>query len=32
MVIAPVVRVELAPAAELSATERGRGGFGSTGR
>jgi dUTP pyrophosphatase len=32
MVIAPVVRVELAPAAELSATNRGGGGFGSTGR
>jgi dUTP pyrophosphatase len=32
MVIAPVVRVELAPAAELSATPRGGGGFGSTGR
>ena len=32
MVIAPVVRVELAPAAELSATKRGGGGFGSTGR
>ena len=31
MVIAPVVRVELAPSAELSATKRGRGGFGSTG-
>ena len=32
MVIAPVVRLELAPAAELSATDRGGGGFGSTGR
>jgi len=32
MVIAAVVRVELVPAAELSATERGSGGFGSTGR
>jgi len=32
MVIAPVVRVELAPAAELSATRLGGGGFGSTGR
>ena len=32
MVIAPVVRVEFAPAAELSATKRGGGGFGSTGR
>ena len=32
MVIAPVVRAELAPAAELSATQRGGGGFGSTGR
>ena len=32
MVIAPVVRVELAPAAELAATKRGDGGFGSTGR
>jgi len=32
MVIAPVVRVELAPTAELSATPRGGGGFGSTGR
>jgi dUTP pyrophosphatase len=31
MVIAPVVRVELAPSTELSATERGSGGFGSTG-
>ena len=31
MVIAPVVRVELASAAELSATNRGGGGFGSTG-
>ena len=32
MVIAPVVQVELVPAASLSATERGSGGFGSTGR
>ena len=32
MVIAPVVRVELVPAAALSATKRGSGGFGSTGR
>ena len=32
MVIAPVVRVELVSAASLSATERGDGGFGSTGR
>jgi dUTP pyrophosphatase len=32
MVIAPVVRAELAPATELSATKRGGGGFGSTGR
>jgi dUTP pyrophosphatase len=32
MVIAPVARVELVPAAELSATDRGSGGFGSTGR
>ena len=32
LVIAPVVRVELAPAAELSTTKRGGGGFGSTGR
>jgi dUTP pyrophosphatase len=32
MVIAAVVRVELVPAAELSATKRGGGGFGSTGR
>jgi dUTP pyrophosphatase len=31
MVIAPVVHVELAPSAELSATKRGSGGFGSTG-
>ena len=31
MVIAPVVRVELAPSTELSATKRGSGGFGSTG-
>ena len=32
MVIAAVVRVELVPAAELSATKRGSAGFGSTGR
>jgi dUTP pyrophosphatase len=32
MVIASVVRAELIPAAALSATERGSGGFGSTGR
>ena len=32
MVIAPVVRVELAPASELAETKRGGGGFGSTGR
>jgi dUTP pyrophosphatase len=32
MVIAPVTRVELVAAATLSATERGSGGFGSTGR
>jgi len=32
MVIAPVTRVELVRAASLSATERGGGGFGSTGR
>ena len=32
MVIAPVVQVELVLAAELSATDRGGGGFGSTGR
>jgi dUTP pyrophosphatase len=32
MVIASVVRAELVPAATLSATERGSGGFGSTGR
>ena len=32
MVIAPVVRAELAVAASLSATGRGSGGFGSTGR
>jgi dUTP pyrophosphatase len=31
-VIAPVARVELVPATELSATDRGSGGFGSTGR
>ena len=31
MVIAPVVQVELVSAARLSATERGSGGFGSTG-
>jgi dUTP pyrophosphatase len=32
MVIASVVRAELVPAASLSATKRGGGGFGSTGR
>jgi dUTP pyrophosphatase len=32
MVIAPVVQVELVPATSLSATDRGGGGFGSTGR
>ncbi len=32
MVIAPVVQAELVPATELSGTERGSGGFGSTGR
>ena len=32
MVIAPVVHVELVPAVELSTTQRGGGGFGSTGR
>ena len=32
MVIAPVSRVELVPAASLTATDRGGGGFGSTGR
>jgi dUTP diphosphatase len=32
MVIAPVIQVELIPAASLSATDRGSGGFGSTGR
>ena len=32
MVIASVVRAELVPAAALSATDRGGGGFGSTGR
>jgi len=32
MVIAPVVRVELVAAAGLSTTDRGSGGFGSTGR
>jgi dUTP pyrophosphatase len=32
MVIAPVARAELVSAAELSTTERGSGGFGSTGR
>jgi dUTP pyrophosphatase len=32
MVIAPVTRVELVPAISLSATDRGSGGFGSTGR
>jgi dUTP pyrophosphatase len=32
MVIAPVARVELVPAAALAVTNRGSGGFGSTGR
>ncbi len=32
MVIAPVIRAELVAAASLSATDRGSGGFGSTGR
>ena len=32
MVIAPVVQAELVPVTTLSATERGSGGFGSTGR
>jgi dUTP pyrophosphatase len=32
MVIAPVSRAELVPTASLSATDRGAGGFGSTGR
>jgi dUTP pyrophosphatase len=32
MVIAPVARAELVPAASLAATDRGSGGFGSTGR
>jgi dUTP diphosphatase len=32
MVIAPVARAELVPAGSLSSTDRGRGGFGSTGR
>jgi dUTP pyrophosphatase len=32
MVIAAVVRAELVPATSLSATDRGSGGFGSTGR
>jgi dUTP pyrophosphatase len=32
MVIAPVVRAELVPTRSLSATDRGSGGFGSTGR
>jgi dUTP diphosphatase len=32
MVIAPVARAELVPAASLSTTDRGSGGFGSTGR
>ena len=32
MVVAAVVRAELVPAASLSTTERGHGGFGSTGR
>ncbi|MCD6075448.1 MAG: deoxyuridine 5-triphosphate nucleotidohydrolase, partial [Rhodospirillales bacterium] len=32
MIVAPVTRVELARAVSLSATTRGSGGFGSTGR
>ena len=32
MVIAPMVQAELVPVATLSATDRGAGGFGSTGR
>ncbi len=32
MVIAPITRAELLPAASLSVTDRGNGGFGSTGR
>jgi dUTP pyrophosphatase len=32
MVIAPVVQAELVPVASLSTTDRGSGGFGSTGR
>jgi dUTP pyrophosphatase len=32
MVVAPVTRVELVPATSLSSTDRGSGGFGSTGR
>jgi dUTP pyrophosphatase len=32
MVIAPVSRVELVPTSSLSTTDRGSGGFGSTGR
>ncbi|MGC2813103.1 MAG: dUTP diphosphatase [Bradyrhizobium sp.] len=32
MVFAPVIQVELVPATSLSATDRGSGGFGSTGR
>jgi dUTP diphosphatase len=32
MVIAPVQRAELVPTVSLSSTERGGGGFGSTGR
>ena len=32
MVVAAVVPVELVPASSLSATDRGSGGFGSTGR
>jgi dUTP diphosphatase len=32
MVIAPVVQAELVPAVSLSTTDRGGGGFGSTGR
>jgi dUTP pyrophosphatase len=32
MVIAPVVQAQLVPVTQLSATDRGSGGFGSTGR
>jgi dUTP pyrophosphatase len=32
MVIAPVVQAQLVPVTNLSATDRGSGGFGSTGR